>query len=152
MASLLRTTNWLVSALIRVSPRHIGKRCRLGIFFPSSSQQQIRNHWQAFLTKKLDRTSKTAQRRVDSTNEDSNVRSAAYKYDDWDYVMRGFQSPVKQRTPLLERHLRNTKHVKPTQQKQRIKSMQIYRRSEKRVGDLSRYIKFVKDHNEDFQK
>lgn len=115
---------------------------------------QIRWHWQAFLTKKIDRTSNTPHRSVDSTKGESgdNLRSAVYKYEDWTNVIRGFHDPMKHNKSLLDRHLNAKVHIKPTEQKRRIKSNQIYQRSVKRVDDLASYIQFVRDHKDDFRR
>lgn len=154
MAPRFTSTNLLLSSLMRGSRIVIGQRCRLGFCFPTLDKQQIRSHWQAFLTKKLDRTSNTTQRSVDNTTAESvdNIRSAVYKYEDWINVIRGFHDPMKHNKSLLERHLNTKVHVKPTEQKRRIKSNQIYQRSVKRVDDLASYIQFVRDHKEDFRK
>ena len=126
-----------------------------------SNQEQVRYHWQAVITKRLDRTSNTRfkDRNKDpaagslSDNNNNNNVASQYKFDDWAYVARGFQEPTKLGgKSLLQRHLETREHMKPTTQRQRIKSRQVYERSVKRVEDLTSYIQFVKDHKEDFQK
>jgi hypothetical protein len=141
--------------------RNVARSTRTGSFslqhsngsitFPSN-RQQTRSHWQAFLTKKLDRS---ANIRGTGARDDSGEESeqGQYRYDDWVNVARGFQDPMKDRKSLLQLHLDTSReHIKPTEQRRRIKSNKIHQRSVKRVDDLNSYIQFVKDHKEDFRK
>jgi hypothetical protein len=83
-------------------------------------------NYQVFLTRRLDR--KTGQ----------------YKYDDWEYLARGFQEPtLLSGETLLSRHLKQKEHIKPTEQNRRLNDAKLYRRSRKHVEDLTAYIQFV---------
>jgi hypothetical protein len=83
-------------------------------------------NYQVFLTRRLDR--KTGQ----------------YKYDDWEYLARGFQEPsLLSGETLLSRHLKQKEHIKPTEQNRRLNDAKLYRRSKKHVEDLTSYIQFV---------
>jgi hypothetical protein len=83
-------------------------------------------NYQVFLTRRLDR--KTGQ----------------YKYDDWEYLARGFQEPtLLSGETLLSRHLKQKEHIKPTEQNRRLNDAKLYRRSRKHVEDLTSYIQFV---------
>jgi hypothetical protein len=119
----------------------------------SLDRQQVRSHWQAFLTKRIDRTSNTSQRSsIDKDNKGINSGSVVYKYEDWLNVIRGFHDPMKHNKSLLDLHLRSKVHIKPTAQKRQVKANQIYQRSVKRVDDLASYIQFVRDHKDEFRK
>jgi hypothetical protein len=77
------------------------------------------------------------------------------KYEDWDYVIRGFQQPValshpgaKTTTTLLARHQAAERHVKPAERRRRVNSAKAYRRSVQRVDDLASYIRFVQQNKD----
>jgi hypothetical protein len=90
------------------------------------SSMSRRWNYQVFLTRRLDR--KTGQ----------------YKYDDWEYLARGFQEPaLLSGETLLSRHLKQKEHIKPTEQNRRLNDAKLYRRSRKHVEDLTSYIQFV---------
>jgi hypothetical protein len=97
------------------------------------SVSNIRWNWQGFLTKRFDRA------------------SGQYKYDDWERVMLGSQEPTKGGKSLLQRHLNNEEHIKPTEIKRRTTSRVLYDRKIKRIDDLMKYIQFMKDHPDDFK-
>jgi hypothetical protein len=44
-------------------------------------------------------------------------KTGQYKYDDWEYLARGFQEPtLLSGETLLSRHLKQKEHIKPTEQ------------------------------------
>jgi hypothetical protein len=94
--------------------------------------QSMRFNWQGFLTKHYDRA------------------TGKYKYDDWDEIMTGSTEPMKGSKSLLERHLNNVEHIKPKEIKRRINERIILDSQTKRIDDLTRYIKFMREHPEDF--
>lgn len=97
---------------------------------PLQQQQQIqvRWNWQAVIRRRLDR------------------KEGGVKYEDWDVVARNFREPaLLDGTPLLQRHLNQQHHVKPTERNRRINSAKVYRRSVKRIEDLTKYIQFVRE-------
>lgn len=61
-----------------------------------TQKNSIRWNWQGFLTKRYDRA------------------TGQYKYEDWDKVLYGYQEPNKGGVSLLQRHLENEEHIKPT--------------------------------------
>lgn len=67
------------------------------------------------------------------------------KYQDWDELVNGFQEPSKGSKSLLQRHLDQEEHIKPTEIKRRINQKKKYVRSVKQLEDLTSYIKFVQD-------
>jgi hypothetical protein len=93
----------------------------------------VRWNWQGFLTKHYDRATGT------------------YKYDDWDSVVTGSPEPMKGSQSLLQLHLRKERHIKPTEEKRRNAARVTYERKIKRVDDLTKYIKFMQDHPEEFK-
>jgi hypothetical protein len=94
---------------------------------------RVRWYWQGFLTKRFDR----------ATGE--------YKYDDWEKIVMGSQEPTKAGKSLLQRHLNNEEHLKPTEIKRRTAARIIYNRKIKRIDDLTKYIQFMKEHPDDFK-
>ena len=71
------------------------------------------------------------------------------KYQDWDYLARGIQEPqLPNGKTLLDRHLRATEHIKPTERKRRINNKKLYVRNLKRVDDLTNYIKFMQEYDD----
>jgi hypothetical protein len=119
-------------ALARTTPRAAVTATQLSSSVPSpqdgtsSTGGSRRWNYQVFLTRRLDR--KTGQ----------------YKYDDWEYLARGFQEPtLLSGETLLSRHLKQKEHIKPTEQNRRLNDAKLYRRSRKHVEDLTSYIQFV---------
>jgi hypothetical protein len=99
---------------------------------PSLPQTGRRWNYQVFLTRRLDR------------------RTGQTKYDDWEYLARGFQEPSLQGgESLLQRHLKQKEHIKPTEVRRRLNDAKVYRRSKKHVEDLTSYIQFVHQGNKD---
>ena len=96
----------------------------------AQQQQQVRWNWQIVLQPVRD------------------PETGQMKYPDWDIVTRtvGFPEPTKHQTSLLNRHLQQEEHVKPTELNRRINSRKVYQRSMKRVEDLKTYIKFIQDN------
>jgi len=73
-------------------------------------------------------------------------KNGEYKYPDWEEVASDIPEPMKNsRLSLLDRHLRNTEHIKPTEMKRRINSKKEYERSLKKLNDLTKYIHFIRD-------
>jgi hypothetical protein len=92
-------------------------------------------NYQVFLTRRLDR--KTGQ----------------YKYDDWEYLAKGIQEPtLLNGETLLNRHLKQEEHIKPTEGNRRLNDAKLYRRSRKHVEDLTSYIQFVNQEPGDEKK
>jgi hypothetical protein len=111
------------------------QHCRRRNFvIPNKIQQSIRWNWQGFLTKHYDRA------------------TGKYKYDDWDNIMLGAAEPMKGSRSLLDRHLNNEEHIKPKEVKRRTAARVIYERKIKRIDDLTKYIKFMRDHPDDFDR
>ena len=98
-------------------------------------QQQVRHNWQIFLQPVKD-------------------HNGEMKYPDWETVLRTqrFHEPEKHGKPLWVRNLQETRHIKPTEQRRRITSNKVYKRSKNRVEDLKSYIKFMRDHNTEEKK
>jgi hypothetical protein len=93
---------------------------------------QTRNNWQVVLRKRFDK------------------RSGKVRYEDWDYLAMGMEEPkLLSGNTLLNRHLQETEHIKPTELKRRLNSAKTYRRSAKRLDDLKTYIKFTQDAESD---
>jgi len=92
--------------------------------------QQLRWNWQAVIRRRRDQ------------------RTGKPRYEDWGTVVRAFKEPeLPDGTSLLERHLSEVEHIKPTELKRRLNAAKIYRRSVKRVDDLTKYIKFMQEEN-----
>ena len=64
----------------------------------------------------------------------------------------GSSEPMKGSISLLEKHLHNEEHVKPKEVKRRTTARVIYNRQIKRIDDLTKYIKFMKDHPDEFDR
>jgi len=91
----------------------------------------IRQNWQVVLGRRFDRATGT------------------YKYQDWDELVFSFREPTKHDgTNYLQRHLNQEEHIKPTELKRRINERKVYRRSVKRLEDLTSYIQFMRDNDE----
>jgi hypothetical protein len=97
-------------------------------------QQTIRWNWQGYLTKYYDRA------------------TGKYKYNDWGDILMGSAEPMKGTRSLLQKHLYNEEHVKPKEVKRRTTARVIYNRQIKRIDDLTKYIKFMKDHPDEFDR
>jgi hypothetical protein len=69
---------------------------------PRRIQTSVRWNWQGYLTKRFDRA------------------TGQYKYDDWERIIMGSQEPTKGGKSLLQRHLNNEEHIKPTEAKRRV--------------------------------
>jgi hypothetical protein len=91
-----------------------------------------RAHWQGTIQKRFDRETGT------------------WRYQDWDEVMLSSAEPMKGNRPLLDRYLAQKKHIPPSEQKRRLQDKRIYDRSVKRIRDLTKYIKFAREHRSDF--
>jgi len=99
-----------------------------------------------------------------------NPATRKVQYEDWDSVVFQIQEPTKQQdsdggivsggrnrgspdgvttVSLLERHLQQEEHIKPTELNRRLNSAKIYKRSVKRVNDLTKYIQFVHRQEEE---
>jgi hypothetical protein len=100
----------------------------------SKLQQTKRWNWQGFLTKHYDRA------------------TGKYKYNDWSEILMGSAEPMKGGRSLLQKHLYNEEHVKPKEVKRRTAARVIYTRQMKRIEDLTKYIKFMKDHPDEFDR
>lgn len=75
-------------------------------------------------------------------------KTGRVKYQNWDYLALSIQEPrLANGQTLLNRHLRSTEHIKPTERKRRINAKKAYDRDTKRVEDLSNYIKFMQEHD-----
>ena len=98
---------------------------------PSSLQpqlQQTRNNWQVILRKRLDK------------------RTGKEKFEDWDYLSMRMEEPqLLTGTTLLNRHLQQVEHIKPTELRRRLNSAKVYKRNVKRLDDLKNYIKFTQE-------
>lgn len=93
-----------------------------------------RCNWQIVLGKKFDKDKKE------------------FKYEDWDTLIHQFREPeTYQKVSLHKRHVSQEEHIKPTEQKRRINSRKEHARSVKQLNDLSSYIKFMREHEEDFK-
>lgn len=100
---------------------------------------QVAYHWQAVIRKRI----------IDP-------KTGEHKYEDWDHVIRSFQHPsalthpgAATTTTLLDRHLAQDRHIKPTEIRRRINSAKAYRRSVRRVDDLASYIQFIQETKKD---
>ena len=70
--------------------------------------EQRRSNYQVVLQRQLDR------------------KTGKVKYQDWDYLALSIQEPkLYNGQPLLDRHLRATEHIKPTERKRRINAKKI---------------------------
>ena len=103
----------------------------------------VRCHWQMVLSRYQDK------------------QTGKLKYQDWDTLVHQFQEPTKEiaspdggssgrnrAVSLLQRHLAQEEHIKPTEIKRRIQQKQTYTRSVKQLEDLTRYIQFVRQQDE----
>jgi hypothetical protein len=78
-----------------------------------------------------------------------NPKTGKSEYENWDRIVMGFQEPsLLSGTSLLDRHLNQEEHIKPTEMKRRLNNRKVHDRLVKRVDDLTNYIKFMKDHKE----
>ena len=69
-------------------------------------------------------------------------------YPDWEELAGGFPEPSKGSQSLLQRHLEQEEHIKPTEIKRRINSAKAYRRSLQQLEDLTSYIQFTKEQDD----
>lgn len=119
--NVLRRTN-IIRSSVPVAVDSVGTTAPL--------LEQRRGNYQIALRRQLDR------------------KTGKMKYQDWDYLVNSIQDPrLLNGTTLLNRHLRATEHIKPTERKRRINSKKIYYRNNKRVDDLTNYIKFMQEHD-----
>ena len=64
-------------------------------------------------------------------------RTGKLRYENWDYLAMTIEEPqLPGGETLLNRHLGQTEHIKPTEARRRLQSAQVYRRSVKRLEDL----------------
>jgi hypothetical protein len=76
--------------------------------------------------------------------------SGKQKYQNWDELVFGFHEPAKgNKQSLLQRHLDEEEHIKPTELKRRVNQGKKYRRSVKHLQDLTSYIHFVREHKDE---
>lgn len=99
----------------------------------SVRQQQLRFAWQAVLTKYRDQ------------------RTGEYKYRDWNDIMRGAKDPMKGTKTLLDIYDGKKRHTKRTTLKKQLKERIHYENKLRQIDDLSKYIKFMKDHPNEFR-
>ena len=111
--------------------RH-GRAGSRAINLSTNTQQTVRWNWQGYLSKHFDRT------------------TGKYKFDDWNNILLGSVEPMKGNRSLLATHLYNEEHIKRTEMKRRKAAKAIYDRSMKRIDDLTKYIKFLQDHPDEF--
>lgn len=131
----LRSNNTVgVSNMISHLAVYHGRTSRRTLNLLNNMQQTVRWNWQGFLTKHYDRA------------------TGKYKYDDWENILLGSSEPMKGSRSLLQTHLYNEEHVKPKEVKRRTAAKVIYNRQIKRVDDLTKYIKFMKDHPDEFDR
>jgi hypothetical protein len=97
-------------------------------------RQTLRWNWQGYLTKHYDRA------------------TGKYKFDDWDNIIMGSSEPMKGSRSLLQKHMFDEEHVKPKEVKRRTAARVIYNRQIKRIDDLTKYIKFMKDPPDEFDR
>jgi len=91
-------------------------------------QHAVRWNWQAVIRKRFDR------------------RTGKFKYEDWDVVMCTFQEPeLLDGTTLLQRHLNQKYHIKPKEVRRRLNEAKVYRRSVRKIDNLTKYIRFIKE-------
>jgi hypothetical protein len=95
-------------------------------------QQSRRFAWQAVLTKFRD------------------PATGQLKYRDWDEIMAGARDPMKGNQTLLDRYDEEERHTKRTTVKKELKARIYYNRKMKQIDDLLSYIKFMKEHPDDF--
>lgn len=95
--------------------------------------ESVRWNWQVVLKRVLDR------------------KTGKYKYEDWDKVMYSIEEPTLASTgqSLLQHHLKETRHIKPTEVRKRLNEKKAYRRKDQKVEDLMSYIQFMSDNREE---
>lgn len=91
-------------------------------------QQQRRWNWQIVLKQRVDK------------------ETGKLKYDDWSKVIMTMKEPtLVDGTSLQKRSWARKRHIKPTMMKKLVNQRKEYRRSIKRIDDLTNYIKFMND-------
>lgn len=131
---MIRSTTAVASSLVRRTATTTTPRAVTATTTSLSRQplqpladhhQQRRWNYQVFLGRQFDRS------------------KGIWRYDDWEYLAGGFKEPEKSGQSLLQLHLRQDEHIKPTERGRRINAAKKYRRSRKHVEDLTAYIQFV---------
>lgn len=135
--SVVSTSTTLVNTMLRRSPPQGGwpllhnpvYRTRgyglAGIHGNIGILSVIRHYWIVHLPRRYDTVSKKN------------------KYVDWDEIGSILEEPLKVNSRHADREFYNREHIKPTELKRRLAAKILYNRSQKKVSDLIRYIRFV---------
>ena len=107
--------------------------CRQHVPTATPSMGTVRWNWVGVRTKYFDKASGT------------------YKYREWDEIIQQCTDPVNGKGEnLLHRHTENERHVKRKDVRRMNKDRVEYERKVRQIDELTNYIKFVRDHREDF--